>query len=354
MKGLVLCAGLGTRLRPLTYSLPKHLIPVANKPVLRYGIEALVAAGVREIGIVVNPTTRAAIEAAFGAGERAGVDVRFIEQREARGLAHAARCARDFIGADPFIMHLGDTLLPQGFREMVDLFHNELVHAVIAVAPVADPHRYGVVEIDDGRVVRVAEKPAKPASNLAIAGAYLFDARVFEAIDRLAPSWRNEYEITDAIQDMIDTGLAVRASLVKEWWKDTGKPDDVLEANRVMLERAKENIRGRLDDRSSVGGVAVIGARTEIENSQIEGPVAIGAGGRIRNARIGPFASIGDRVEIRDVEVSDSIVMDGCTIEGRGSRIAHSLIGRRVRLKGADRPGPIRLLLGDDCEIELP
>ncbi len=354
MKAIVLCAGLGTRLRPLTYSVAKHLIPVANKPVLAYGLESIVSAGIREIGIIVNDDTRDAIEAFVGNGEAFGATVVYIEQRNPLGLAHAAKCAREFIGDSPFLMYLGDNLILEGLHGIVDVFRTEKPNAVVMLATVDDPSRYGIAQLENGRIVRVVEKPKIPPSNLAIVGGYLFDHTVFDAIDRLEPSGRGEYEITDAIQGLIDKGLVVRPYVVKGWWKDTGKPEDILEANRIILEGIEADIQGTLDGNSSVSGRVIVGKGTQILGSKIRGPVVIGEGALVENAFIGPFTSIGSRVQIRGSEVEHSVIMEDCVITDIDGRIDGSLLGKNVQItRSLGRPKVFRFNLGDDSRAEL-
>jgi glucose-1-phosphate thymidylyltransferase len=354
MKAIVLCAGLGTRLRPLTYSVAKHLIPVANKPVLLYGLESIVGAGVREIGIIINNDTRDAIEKAVGTGAQLGAKVSYIEQPTPLGLAHAAKCARGFIGQEPFLMYLGDNLILEGLRKMTDVFRSEKPNAVVMLAEVDEPSRYGIAQLEGGHIVRVVEKPKEPSSKLAIVGGYLFDHNVFDSIDRLKPSERGEYEITDAIQDLIDHGFTVRPYVVKGWWKDTGKPEDILEANRIILEGIEGNVQGTVEGESSVTGRVIIGTGSEIRSSRIRGPVVIGKDVRIENAFIGPFTSIGDRVHVRESEVEHSVIMEDCVITDIDGRIDGSLLGKNVHLtRTAGRPKVYRFYLGDDSKSEL-
>lgn len=355
MRAIVLCAGLGTRLRPLTFSTAKHLIPVANKPVLFFGIESLVAVGAREIGIIVSQESRGVIQNAVDDGQRWGAQVTYIEQPEPRGLAHAAQCAESFIGAEPFVMYLGDNLIPEGLTGAVERFQRSGANAVVMLKAVDDPQRFGIAEIEGDRIVHLVEKPKQPRSNLAIVGGYVFDQHIFESARRIKPSWRSEYEITDAIQHLIDRGLTVVPYIVTGWWKDTGKPEDVLDANRVMLQAITPAVHGRVDTDSTVEGAVSIGADAEIVASQIRGPVIIGAAARIVNSRVGPFASVGDRVHVLGSHVEDSVVMEDCVIRDLRQPLIRSLLGRKVQVTGnASRPDAVRLLLGDCCEIELP
>jgi glucose-1-phosphate thymidylyltransferase len=355
MKAIVLCAGLGTRLRPLTFSTAKHLIPVANKPVLFFGIESLVAIGAREIGIIVSTDSRSVIQNAVDDGQRWGAQVTYIHQPEPRGLAHAAQCAESFIGAEPFVMWLGDNLLPGGLTAAAAHFSRSGANAVVMLKAVEDPSHFGIAEIEGERIVRLVEKPKQPRSDLAIVGGYFFDQHVFESIRRIKPSWRNEYEITDAIQDLIDRGLHVVPHIVTGWWKDTGKPQDILEANRVMLESIHRAVEGKVDAASSIDGTVCIGPNAEIIGSHIQGPAIIGAEARIVGARIGPYSSIGDRAHVLGSQVENSVVMEDCVIRDLRYPVVSSLLGRKVQLTGnVETQRGVRLLLGDFCETELP
>jgi len=352
MRAIILCAGLGTRLRPLTFSTAKHLIPVANKPVLFFGIESLVAVGIREIGIIVSKESRSVIQNAVDGGERWGAQVTYIEQLQPRGLAHAAQCAEEFIGGESFVMYLGDNLIPEGLTRAVQRFQQSGANAVVMLKAVDDPSHFGIAEIEHERIVRLVEKPKHPRSNLAIVGGYVFDRNVFDSIRQIKPSWRNEYEITDAIQNLVDRGLTVVPHVVTGWWKDAGKPADILDANRVMLEQLTSDIRGRVDAASTLEGVVSIGPDTEIINSRIRGPVIIGAEARIANAEIGPFASLGDRVHVIGSRIENSVVMDDCMIRDLRQPLVGSLLGRKVQVTGASQA--MRLLLGDFSETEVP
>lgn len=354
MKAIILCAGLGTRLRPLTFSTAKHLIPVANKPVLHFGIESLVDVGAHEIGIIVSKESRTIIQNAIDDGNRWGAQVSYIEQPAPRGLAHAAQCAEEFIGKDSFVMYLGDNLLPEGLRGAADVFRDKKANAVVMLKEVDDPRAFGIAELDGDRIVRLVEKPKEPKSNLAIVGGYFFDSNIFESIRQIKPSWRNEYEITDAIQNLIDRGFLVVPYVVPGWWKDTGKPADILDANRAMLDQVAARTDGKVDAASQLDGVVQVDVDAEIVNSRIHGPVVIGAGARIVDSEIGPYVSIGDRVEVVDARVVDSVVMEESVIRHVRQPIEASLIGRRAQVTAATtKPGAVRLLLGDMCETEL-
>ena len=353
MKGLILSGGKGTRLRPLTYTSAKQLVPVANKPVLFYGIEALAAAGIRDIGIVVGDT-KEEIRTAVGDGSRWDVKVTYIEQDAPRGLAHAVLISETFMGRDPFVMYLGDNLLNRGITEFVEEFVREAPAAQILLTRVPDPQMFGVAELEQGRVVRLVEKPREPCSDLALVGVYMFSPAVFDSVKRIKPSFRNELEITDAIQDLIDRGLAVRPHLVQGWWKDTGKLEDMLEANRLILDTIERRIDGRVDAESRVEGKVAIDAGATVERSVIRGPVVIGAGARIVHAYVGPFTSIGTGTEIRDSEIEHSIVLEGSVISDLNNRVEDSLIGRNVRIHRMPvKPSAYRFMLGDNSEVGI-
>jgi glucose-1-phosphate thymidylyltransferase len=353
MKGLILSGGRGTRLRPLTYTSAKQLVPVANKPVLFYGIEALVEAGIREIGIVVGDT-QAEIRAAVGDGSAWGVSITYIEQDAPRGLAHAVLISEPFLGGEPFVMYLGDNLLNKGITNFVDEFVREKPAAQILLARVPDPQMFGVAELSDGRVVRLVEKPPEPKSDLALVGVYMFSAAVFDAVKSIRPSFRNELEITDAIQHLIDRGLDVRPHIVDGWWKDTGKLEDMLEANRLILDTIQRRVDGTVDAESRVEGKVIVEAGAIIENSVVRGPVIIGARAKIVNAYVGPFTSIMSDAEIRDSEIEHSIVLEGSRISDLATRIEDSLIGKNVRIYRLPvKPSAYRFMLGDNSEVGI-
>jgi glucose-1-phosphate thymidylyltransferase len=353
MKGLILSGGKGTRLRPLTYTSAKQLVPVANKPVLFYGIEALANAGITDIGIVVGDT-EAEIRGAVGDGSKWNVTITYIPQDAPRGLAHAVLISEPFIGHDSFVMYLGDNLLNKGIGAFVDEFVREAPAAQILLTRVPDPQMFGVAELVDGRVVRLVEKPKEPRSNLALVGVYMFSPAVFDSVKRIKPSFRNELEITDAIQDLIDRGLEVRPHLVDGWWKDTGKLEDMLEANRLILDTIERRIDGTVDAESRIEGKVIIETGAVVERSVIRGPVVIGQDARIVHAFIGPFTSIGQNVEIRDSEVEHSIVLEGSSISDLANRVEDSLIGRNVKIHRLPvKPSAYRFMLGDNSEVGI-
>jgi len=353
MKGLILSGGKGTRLRPITHTSAKQLVPVANKPVLFYGLEALADAGIRDIGIVVGDT-QAEIRAAVGDGSAWGVRVTYIEQDAPRGLAHAVLISESFLGDEPFVMYLGDNLLKHSIARFVQEFEREKPAAQILLARVPDPQMFGVAELQGGRVVRLVEKPKKPTSDLALVGVYMFGKAVFESVKRIKPSARNELEITEAIQDLIDRGLEVRPHIVEGWWKDTGKLEDLLDANRLILDTIDRRIDGTVDADSRVEGKVIVERGATIERSVVRGPVIIGADARVSGAYIGPFTAIGNGVELKDTEIEHSIVLEGAKITDLGTRIEDSLIGRNVRIfRLPVRPSAYRFMLGDNSEVGI-
>jgi glucose-1-phosphate thymidylyltransferase len=354
LKGLILSGGAGTRLRPITHTSAKQLVPVANKPVLFYGIEALVDAGVTEIGIIIAPETGDEIRAAVGDGSAFGAAVTYIVQDEPAGLAHAVLTAEEFIAGSPFVMYLGDNLLADGLRGLVASFREEEPDALILLTPVDDPQSYGVAELEGERIVRLIEKPKDPPSNLALVGVYLFGPSIFDAARSLEPSWRGELEITEAIQRLIDEGSSVRSEVVSGWWKDTGQLADMLEANRLVLAEIETAIEGEVDEGSRVEGRVVIEPGARLIRSVVRGPAVIGAGACIEDAYVGPYTSIGDDVHVRRCEVEHSIVLAGSVVEDLGTRLEASLLGREVKLTRSNgMPKTLRMLVGDKSEIEL-
>ena len=355
LKGLILSGGAGTRLRPITHTSAKQLVPVANKPVLFYGIEALVDAGVKEIGIIIAPETGEEIREAAGDGSQFGAEITYIVQDKPAGLAHAVLTAEEFIGGSPFVMYLGDNLLRDGLRGLVSTFREHEPDALILLTPVDDPQSYGVAELDDeAHIVRLIEKPKDPPSNLALVGVYLFSNLIFDAARSLEPSWRGELEITEAIQKLIDDGRTVRSEVVRGWWKDTGQLADMLEANRLVLEELVTEIEGEVDEGSKVEGRVVIGPGARLERAVVRGPAVIGAGAHIEDAFIGPYTSIGDDVHVRRSEVENSIVLAGSVVEDLGTRMEASLLGREVKLTRSEgMPKTLRLLVGDKSEIKI-
>jgi glucose-1-phosphate thymidylyltransferase len=358
MKALILAGGAGTRLRPITHTSAKQLVPVANKPILFYGIEAMVCAGITEIGVIVGDT-RVEVMAALGDGSKWGASITFIPQDAPLGLAHCVLIAADFLGDDDFVMYLGDNLLEQDLGAFVEAFEQaragaEPPCAQILLKRVPDPHRFGIAELDaSGNVVRLVEKPADPPSDLALVGVYLFDRTILDAVRAIAPSARGELEITDAIQWLVDQGMRVRQEELTGWWIDTGKLTPLLEANRLLLERIETRIDGTVDDQSVVDGRVVVEAGATIIDSTLRGPLIIGTGTVVERSFIGPFSAIGNGCEVRHSEIEHSVVMDGSQIIDI-QRLEDSLIGREaVVVRTQIRPRALRLMVGDHCQIDV-
>jgi glucose-1-phosphate thymidylyltransferase len=353
MRGLILSGGKGTRLRPLTHTSAKQLVPVANKPVLFYGIEAMASAGIEEVGIIIAPETGAEIRAAAGDGSQFGVSIQYIEQDEPLGLAHALLTAEPFLGQSPFVMYLGDNLLRDGIVDLVNTFRGEQPDALILLTPVPDPENYGVAELTDGRVAQLVEKPKQPKTDLALVGVYMFTPAIFEAARSIEPSWRGELEITDAIQVLVDRGMRVDPHIVHGWWKDTGQVQDMLEANQLILDDLTERVEGELVD-SRVEGRVVVAEGARLERATVRGPAIIGRGTSITDAYIGPYTAIGDDVTIRHAELEHSIVLSGSSIADLEYRIEASLIGKNVRIgRGPALPKAYRFVVGDNADVQI-
>ena len=354
LKGLILSGGAGTRLRPITHTSAKQLVPVANKPVLFYGIEALVAAGIGEIVIVIAPETGGEIRAAVGDGSAFGARVSYVEQEAPLGLAHAVLTAEEALGGSAFAMYLGDNLLRNGIADLADAFRHDEHDALILLTKVPDPWHYGVAELKGDEVVRLVEKPKDPPSDMALVGVYLFGPAIFDAARAIEPSGRGELEITDAIQHLIDNGSRVESRTVSGWWKDTGQLADMLEANRLVLEDIERDVQGETVDAKVEGRVAVA-AGAAIERSTVRGPAIIGAGARILDSYVGPYTSIAEGVVIERSEVEHSILLSGSSVCDLDSRMEASLLGRNVKLaRGQSAPRTLRMIVGDNSEITLP
>lgn len=351
MKGIILAAGLGTRLRPLTYTRPKPLLRVANRPIIAYAIENLRSAGIEEIGLVVSDQTRLDIENAVAG--TVGVNVTMIRQDEQLGIAHAVRVSREWLGDDDFCLYLGDNLFEEGVGRYVRSFQETPCDAVVALIRVPDPREFGVAVVDEtGRITRLVEKPKDPPSDLAVAGVYCFSRRVHDVIENLKPSARNEYEITDAIAGLM-LGGEVRGVEVGGWWKDTGRPDDLLDANRLLLSTIEESLEGTIEDSRIVGNVRVEAGAT-IRNSTIMGPAIIGAGATLDGAWVGPFTSVGAKASLSRVEVQFSVIDEEAELADIPVRLQECLIGRRARVRGTSSvPRVHRLILSDMSSLEL-
>jgi len=356
MKAIVLSGGKGTRLRPLTYTGAKQLVPVANKPILWYGLEAIAAAGITEIGIIISPETGDEVKALTGDGDRFGVKITYIVQEKPAGLAHAVKIAQPFLGDAPFVMYLGDNLVQGGLGGLIDQFKANPLDALILLCSVPNPTAFGVAQVDEqGRVLQLVEKPKNPPSNLALVGVYLFSPQIHEAIANINPSPRGELEITDAIQELINQKRNVAAHQLQGWWLDTGKKDDLLEANRVILDSITNTaIVGSVDAGSKVIGRVNIGKGTRIINSTIRGPVAIGENCHIEDCFIGPYSSIADESKLLHADLEHSVLLKGAQITDVHQRIVDSLIGQRAKvIEAPRRPKALRFMIGDDSQIEL-
>lgn len=355
LKGLILSGGKGTRLRPITYTSAKQLVPVANTPVLFFGIRSMVEAGITEIGIIIAPETGGEIREAVGDGSQFGAQVTFIEQESPAGLAHAVLTAESFLGDSPFVMYLGDNLLQGGIKGLVSRFNSDAPDALILLTEVDDPQSFGIVELDGaGQVARLVEKPKEPKSNLALVGVYLFTASIHDAARAIEPSPRGELEITDAIQHLVDTDQTVLSEVVQGWWKDTGKLADMLEANRLVLDTLVGRNDGELIE-SEVEGRVVIEEGAVLERAVVRGPAVIGKGARVVDAYIGPYTAIGAGCVVDHAELEHSILLDGSSVSHMDDRVEGSLIGRDAKVeRGPKMPKAIRLLIGDSSHVRLP
>ena len=353
LKGLILSGGRGTRLRPITHTSAKQLVPVANRPVLFYGIEAMAQAGIEDVGIIIAPETGDEIRAAAGDGSDFGVRLTYIVQDEPAGLAHAVLTAEPFLGTDAFVMYLGDNLLQGGIGDLVATFRAHAPDALILLTPVADPEHYGVAELRDGRVVALAEKPPEPKTDLALVGVYMFTPVIHEAARAIRPSPRGELEITDAIQHLVDRGFRVEPHVVRGWWKDTGRLADMLEANRLILDTITARVEGELID-SRCDGRVIVEAGARLERCTVRGPAIIGAGARLVDCYVGPYTAIGSGCTIERAEVEHSILLEGCSVSGLDGRMESSLLGRNVTIgRGDGQPRAFRFMVGDNSEIGI-
>ena len=352
LKGLILSGGRGTRLRPITFTSAKQLVPVANRPVLFYGIEAMARAGIKEIGIIIAPETGDEIREVVGDGSQFGVKITYILQDEPAGLAHAVLTAEDFLGKSPFVMYLGDNLLQGGISDLVGAFRESSPDALILLTPVPDPEHYGVAELSDGRVVSLQEKPPEPKTDLALVGVYMFTSDIHDAARAIEPSGRGELEITDAIQYLVDNGQRVEPHVVEGWWKDTGRLEDMLEANRLILDTAERRLDGEIDEASTCEGRVVIEKGAVVQNSTVRGPAVIGAGARLVDAYVGPYSAIGENCVVERAEVEHSILLEGSSVRDLDARVESSLLGKDAAITRSDlQPRAYRFLIGDQSEI---
>ncbi len=356
MKAIILSGGKGTRLRPLTHTGAKQLVPVANKPILWYGIESIVEAGITDIGIIISPETGEEVQAKTGDGGQFGANITYILQEKPAGLAHAVKVARSFLGDSPFVMYLGDNLVQSELALFLEQFATRSLDALTLLCPVPNPSAFGVAKIDaDGKLLQLVEKPKDPPSNLALVGIYIFTPMIHDAIAAIQPSARGELEITDAIQTLINWQKPVEARQIRGWWLDTGKKDDLLEANRVILDTCLEtSIQGDIDAESQIIGRVQIGEGSKVLNCTIRGPVTIGKNCYLENCFIGPYSSVADEVTLIETDLEHSVILKGAKIEGIHKRIVDSVIGQRAHLKEAPRrPKAFRFMIGDDCQIEV-
>lgn len=359
MKGLILSGGAGTRLRPITHTSAKQLVPIANKPILFYGLESMIAAGITEVGIIISPETGGDIQEAVGDGSAFGATVTYLEQSDPLGLAHCVLIARDFLGDEPFVMYLGDNMLEQDLVGFVSEFSLRQAEdsppaAQILLAKVDDPSSFGVAVVDDaGEVTTLVEKPAEPPSNLALVGVYLFDAAIHTAVASIGPSPRGELEITDAIQWLIDSGQRVVHEVLEGWWLDTGKKDPLLECNRLVLDTVEPLTDGSVDQDSKVEGRVQIAAGAQIINSTVRGPAVIGERTIVRDSYVGPYSSIAKDCVVESAELDHSVILSSSTIR-HVSRLTDSLIGAHADVsRTAHSPAGVRLMLGDHSRVEL-
>lgn len=354
MKALVLSGGKGTRLRPLTYSMAKQLVPIANRPILFYVMDQLKKAGISDIGVIISPETGDAIKDELRKNPWK-VNFTFMLQEEPLGLAHAVKVARPFLKEDPFVMYLGDNLLGYGIKDFVKAFDRDRPDALILLKEVDDARMFGVAEVDkNGKVLRLIEKPKEPPSNLALVGVYIFSPKIHEAIEEIRPSRRGELEITDAIQKLIDRGQKIESFVLDSWWLDTGKKDDLLEANRVVLDEwFLRELEGEIDSQSKIFGRVKIEKGAKVIKSEIRGPSVIGKGASIENSFVGPYTSIGNSCEVKDSSIENSVIMDASKILGV-ERLEESIIGKGALIKVGDKkPKALKLLVGDDSEVIL-
>ncbi len=355
MKGLILSGGKGTRLRPITHTGAKQLVPIANRPILAYVVDNLANAGITEVGMIISPETGEEIKETMGDGSEWGVKITYIPQTEPKGLAHAVVVARDFLGDSPFVMYLGDNLIGCRIDKFVDTFNTSGSDAVILLKPVDNPSSFGIAEVaEDGTIVRLVEKPKEPKSNLALVGVYIFSTRIHKAIEEIEPSPRGELEITDAIQRLVTVGAPVQSQVLDTWWLDTGKKDDLLAANTVVLDEwLKRDIKGSVDEESEVTGRVSIAEGAVVKNSTLRGPIVIGKGSVIKDSFVGPYTSIGDGSKVKKSIIEHSVILAGAEID-HVDRLEDSLIGRDARVgKCHNKHKALRLMVGDDSVVEV-
>jgi len=357
MKALITSGGNGSRLRPLTHKSNKHLIPIANKPMIHYAIESVIQADIKNIGILINPDTGKEIKEALGNGKKWGAKFTYIIQKAPLGLAHVIKVSEDFLRGSPFVFYLGDNILLGGIQRFIDEFFKNKYNCQLVLAKVKNPQRFGVAYIKGGRVIKTIEKPNKPKSPFAVTGIYIYDDSIFEAVNNIAPSPRGELEISDAHQYLINNGFAVGYSEITGWWNDTGKPEDLLEANRLILDRMIDGIdpkiKGDVDNTSDIVGRVIVEEGAKVINTVIRGPVIIGENTLVEGSYIGPFTSIYYGCEIKNSEIEYSIVLENCKIYDADQRIKRSILGQGVKIyKNTSKPSTHKFILGDQSIIE--
>ncbi|MCE7933719.1 MAG: glucose-1-phosphate thymidylyltransferase [Chlorobi bacterium CHB2] len=355
MKALITAGGRGTRLRPITHTQNKHLIPIANKPILQYALDAVKQAGITEIGIVVGVDNGHEVERAFGDGSQQGVAITYIWQEAPLGLAHVVKISQEFIGDDSFVFYLGDNIVVGGIERFVEKFQQGETDCLLTLARVRDPERFGVPEFDNqGKIIGVAEKPNDPKSPFAVSGIYFYNSSIFAAVNAIQPSSRGELEISDAHDYLLKHGYRVGHSEITGWWKDTGMPSDLLEANRLVLSKTEESIEGKIDPSSDIAGAVIIEEGAEIINSRVRGPAIIGHGTKIMDSYVGPYSAIGNSCELEGCEVEYSILMDRVRLNNVGVRVEGSILANDVEIvRAAGKPRVQRFMLGEQSRIEL-
>ncbi len=353
MKGLILCGGKGTRLRPFTYSGAKHLLPVANKPVVFYILDALKEAGIKDVAIVISGDAEEEFRDKLGDGEAWGLSLTYIRQERPLGLAHGVKVAESYIGRHSFVVMLGDNLIMHPVKDVIDYYKGSLVDCTLLLSPVHQPERYGIATIEEDRVTKLVEKPVNPESNYGVTGIYVFNTKIFTAIEKISPSGRGELEITDAIMEMIIQGKKVNYVMNKGWWKDIGKPEDLLHANMKLLSLMERDVRGYVDKDSIILGEAVLEEGSRVKNSVIRGPVSIGKGAIIQNSYIGPYTAVGSGSRLTGCEVENSVIHERCILEGIRSRIDMSIIGNGSIVRRRELPKSISIWAGQDSRIEI-
>jgi len=353
VKALITAGGYGTRLRPITHTQNKHLIPIANKIMLAYALDYIREAGIIEVGIVVNVGDNS-IRNVFNTGREQGLRISYIEQSAPKGLAHVVKISEDFIKEESFVFYLGDNILVGGIKQFIEKFNSNKSNCHLVLSEVPDPNRFGVAEVLDDKIISIAEKPERPKSDLAVTGIYLYDSNIFQAVNSIKPSERGELEISDAHQYLLENNYSVTYSEITGWWKDTGKPSDLLEANRLVLDNIKDSRKAEVDEKSNISGRVQLGAGTKIVNSTIRGPAILGNDVLIENAYIGPYSSIGNKCIINGSELEYSIIMESSKIDNVKNRIEGSLIGNDVIVSASNRkPKSHRFILGDQSRIEI-